>query len=424
MALRAFTVAEEAIWLSERPGDPRIIALVCRLGAPADVEQLNRAFGQLIRSRPALTVRPTSPKRLARQRFWVSDQERDIPALAVARGAEDAVAAMVERLRLSVAEQAPGIAVGLVQAPTNEGGDHLVLIVHHALTDGQGALELLRELLEAVASEPTEVTAPPAPAVAARISRRGGGVGPWWKVRAPARLVRESAARSGEGFGYRMTALNLVKPPGPATTNDVLVAATVLAVEHWNTSHGRQTGDITVHLPISTRRLPAQYAEIGNATGRATFSARAGSRDRRGLLADVTAASTAAKGANVTAFSPAESAVIALRWLPAGVRAAVLRRAGRIAAPWIMPTVTVSNLGPVDGRLVDRDGQSLGVQSLHFMTTAGMPQGLTVTAAKLHGTLNVGVSFSHALMDDHGAESFLDMIVKNAEQLAEAVTGS
>ena len=371
---------------------------------------------------------------LSRQRFWAAAQKREPLVLAVDRGGSHAVTAMVERLRLCVGNQAAGIAVGLVrsvhadpeQDPSDQGGDRLVLIVDHAVTDGLGALELLRELLDVASNGPGALKPMPVPATTGEDSRCSGGSGaaatrrrPMF--RQPARIAPQSTAPSCAGFGYRMTALNLGKAPGTATTNDVLMAATVLAVEQWNARHGRQGGSITVQMPISARKRSGRHSAIGNATGHATFSARVGTREPWRLLQEVTAASAAAKAAGATGFSPAEAGVIALRWLPAGVRSAVLRRVGRVAAPWIMPTVTVSNLGPVDGRLVGSDGLPFGVRSLYFLTTAGMPQGVAVTAAKLNGTLHVGLSFANELMDNAGAESFLSMIVNNAELMIEPV---
>ena len=418
---RPFTAAEEAIWLSERPGDPRIIALVCQLVGKADIDQLTDALRELIRSRPMLTAHPIAAKGLSRQRFWAPSPDRAPAAVTVDCGGAHAIAAMVERLRLSVENQAAGIAVGVVQnalghAP-DQLGDHVVLIVHHAVTDGMGALDLLRELLDLAANGPAGVTTAPIPSAAAAIPRRALVAGRWRAVRAPTRLARQSAAPGDAGFGYLMTGLTVAKPPGPATTNDVLVAATVLAVDQWNTGHGRQTGLITVHMPIGTRQPPARYSAVGNATGRTTFSVAAGRRDPWRLLQDVTAASSAAKAAGGTASSPAEAAVNALRWLPAALRGGLLRQAGRVAAPLLMPTVTVSNLGSVDGRLIDSAGGSLGVRSLHFLTTAGMPQGITVTAAKLNGTVHLGVSFALALLDGAAAESFLGLVTRNADQL-------
>ncbi len=418
---RPFTAAEEAVWLSDRPGDPRVIALVCRLDAPANVARLSAALANLVRTEPLLQVRPAPGNSFARQRLWEPAADLVAAPLVIAQGNVQALTSVVERLRLAVQKQPPGLAAGLVQDPR---GDTVVLAVHHALTDGIGVLELLRRLLtiDGVAadarrlspvrqSSPTDASRTVSACPRRRRRRRR-------PIMPPTRLAQQASGEDRYGFGFRVGAVLLDQPPAPATTNDVLVAATILAVERWNTLHRRRSGRITVHLPMNARPLPQRYAGIGNATGRATVSSARGPRDPRRLLDEVAAATIAAKLSGPTPWTPAERAVTALRWLPAGLRSVMLRGLGRRLARWIMPTITVSNLGPVDSRLGCGEGRAPAVRSLHFLTTAGMPQGITVTAAKLDGVLNVGVNYARALLDDDAADAFLAMTIEGARALS------
>ena len=422
------SAAEEAVWLSDRPADPRVVALIARLDGHADLRRLQAAVAALLRAQQRLASRPAAGL-FARRWEWgpVSvGGERVI----VASGGALQVAAVVERLRTAVAGLRAGLGVGLVQQAEH---DTVVLVVHHALSDGAGALKLLAELLGRGAWTVRAPTPEPAladPAVAADPAPRPSVPGRRLALpQAPSRLAPKLGETGQMGYGCQLTTRNPVRAgssAGPATTNDLLVASTARAVEQWNASQDGATGRVVVNMPVNTQPVLDRTSGVGNATGQAVITVDELERARDAVLAAVVRQTRQVKTGREGHVAPAERVVGALQWLPARLRARLLRALARRVAPVLMPTITVSNVGRTDALFGGGSGAAAGagagqppVQALWFLTTAGMPQGLTVTAASLRGTLHLAVSYSRELFDDDAGRYFLDLVASGIDELAE-----
>lgn len=427
---RRLTPAEEAVWLSDRPGDPRVVALICQLEGAADVHRMSAALADISDAQPLLRSRPQAPSALARHCYWHPSSLVDPELLVVEHAGETVVASMLERLRLAVGALPPALSVGLVRGTPDTPGDVVVLVVHHAVTDGIGALSLLRQLLTAADRIDPESLCHPSPPSPnhkqptlqqplddlPRRTRR--------MPRPPQRIAASVNGNAGSGYGYEWTSIQLDEAARPATTNDVLMAASVLAVERWNALHNSSAtklhvrrGSISLNVPVNLRPASERHSGIGNATGLVTLSLQAGEFAPGQLLARVTKQSLRAKAAGPSTVALAEQAVSALGWVPARVRALLIGNVGRAVAGWMMPTITVSNLGPADDALRSSAGLQPAVRSLHFLTTAGLPQGVSVTAAKMHGELHLAVSYARELFDATAAKSFFTLIVDQVQQL-------
>ena len=438
------TAAEEAVWFSDRRGDPRVVVLLARLSAHLDPGVLCEAISELVLQRPLLSCHPATPSGLARRHYWQPEPLPGKRYLTVESGGDTVVAALTERLRAAVAPMTPGFAVGLVKQLAD---DVLILVVHHALTDGVGALGLLAELAagakRAQAGEGAATPPDSAPAadragadVDELVDPRRRGAQPYPLPAhphrpprvslAPSRLARQagSGSRSGSEFGFAHLGLTLGKATPPYTVNDVIIAATIIAVDRWNSGRSRRTGRITVHMPIN-RRVAApqlgngQLGVIGNETGQAVIVAGADERVDGRVLGVVHRQTQAAKLMTHGHPGPAERTVGALLWMPARLRQGLLGLASRCLAGWAMPTITVSNLGRVGAHLPTGEAGLEGIEQLVFLTTAGMPQGITVTASGLRGTVYLAISFSRALFTDSAAREFLALIAEGLDQLTQ-----
>jgi len=427
--------AEEAVWLSDRPADPRIVALVARLDAPADLVRLDAAVAALLRAQPRLASRPAAGP-VARRWTWepVSGGGERV---TVASGGDAQVAAVVERLRTAVAGLRAGLRVGVVRQGEH---DTVILVVHHALTDGAGALKLLAGLLGSagpnlLAAGPAQAVAAPAPppvpapvpAITAAPAPSASGRARPGVPQGPSRLAPQPGDASLSGYGCQLTTMAPVRASssaGPATTNDLLVASTVRAVERWNAGQDRSTGRVVVNMPVNTQPVLDRTSGVGNATGQAVLTFDVPGRTGQQVLAAVVRQTQEVKTGREGHVAPAERVVGALQWLPARLRARLLRAVARRVSPVLMPTITVSNVGRADalfgaaGATGAAGAPPPTVQALWFLTTAGMPQGLTVTAASLRGTLHLAVSYSRELFDDDAARHFLALVVDGMVELA------
>lgn len=425
------TAGEEAVWFSDRPGDPRIVALLARTIGHLDPSQLGAAVSAVQAERPRWRSHPGKASLLSRRHVWIPDAVDSRHPITVEAGDDDVVAALVERLRLAVAPISPGFAVGLVQ---QEASDVVILVVHHALTDGMGALALMSRLVAAGDDDIVKRSVVGRPPQVNAVNGTGSAAGPRigrvrpsrpWHLMAPSRLARHVTPDSVSGFGFVNTSLTIGKVAPPATFNDVLISSTIRAVERWNGLHQGTVGRITVYMPIYRPAAASPLLEIGNATGQAIVYTRPEDRRRGALLSTVTAQTQSAKAMQHGHAGPVEQAVTALLWMPAVLRRLLLRQLARVVVRWAMPTTTVSNLGRVDGffpsAAASEPPAAVSVRSLVFLTTAGVPQGVTVTAAGLGGRLQLSVSYAKAMLSDVAARSFLAMIAEGVSDLAQPI---
>lgn len=416
---RQVSPVEEAVWFSDRPADPRVVVLVAQLARPVDHQLLIAALKVVTGRDDLLLSHPSCKSRFGRRFVWSAvDGADQQPAILTA--SDDApLSTLIERLRLSVERIRPGIAVGVAR---QGGGDVLVLVIHHMLTDGLGAVDLLSEILvlAGLAADVPPVKVESAPGQTDAVATLAASVHRRLPI-APGRVAPEvrPVRVASKGFGYVSASLLPARPPAYATVNDVLIAATMLAVQRWNTEHGQATGRIAVHMPISARVIGHEPGEMRNATGQVLVKTNQLEREPSRLLANVAGQTRPAKSAPESHTCAADRAVTACMWLPARIRKALLSRIGAATSKVLMPTVTVSNLGRLDAVFPNLPGASSDVEKLLFFTTAGMPQGITVTATGLHGRLHLALTYSRRLLSDRAADAFLESVVDAMRQVVE-----
>jgi hypothetical protein len=247
----------ERIFLREEPGFPSTIHAEARIPGQVAPRELRDAVGAV------LAAHPFARGALAEQGAdaWIVPESVPCPAIetAVEAEADDFRNRLLsEPLRL---DRPPLLRVGLVRG---RGTSRIILVVHHAMTDGMGGLCLLRGVLGALRGQPPAVDrswlghrevmttfgAAPGESRDRRVHPRPG-------VAAPAAHGGEPGA---VGFGFLEHDLGPVSRPslpGAGAAHDVLVAGLHLAIERWNRALGARAEDIGVAVPVNLRPISA-----------------------------------------------------------------------------------------------------------------------------------------------------------------------
>jgi NRPS condensation-like uncharacterized protein len=103
-------------------------------------------------------------------------------------------------------------------------------------------------------------------------------------VRAPARVARDSAdPRKAAGFAHRrldpdQTGRIIRDKPAGVTVNDMVLAATCLAIERWNREHEEPADKIQLFMPVNVRRPEWSADVVSNLVSYVSVSTTAGQR--------------------------------------------------------------------------------------------------------------------------------------------------
>jgi NRPS condensation-like uncharacterized protein len=450
---RAWTLLEDLIFASDRRDAPLTVGAVLRTdGAFREVE-LRRAVDDVLARYPMCRARLRTHPVTGRE-WWFADRP-GTDVVAVTSGQVDAdlreaLAGLCAR-PFDLRSTGP-LRVLLVRAP---GGDALIVVAHHVAMDGLSIELVARGILEAYADR----VGRPADA-AADVYPAGSGVGPspadpaagpppeprrpnpvaadaaMLGRRAPARLAPahspalSTPPRWAGDLGWRLaspdrprygvwhTAIGLparrpIRPGVPVTVNDILMAATHLAVERWNRARGRGTGEIRVRMPVDVRP-PGQPPVVGNVTGQTIVSTEADDRLERTTLLETIGEQTRLGKSGEPLAEPGATVGI-LGAVPFVLRDPVVRAGVSVSRHIAMPTTTVTNLG----RLVPmpRPAEGPTVTSVHFAAFAGMPQGLTIAVAGYDGLLNVTFCYHRRLFDELTVRAFADIFTAAVRDL-------
>ena len=295
------------------------------------------------------------------------------------------------------------------------GGWALVGQIHHALVDGIAAVEVAALLLDA---EPDPIPDPPsswrprrtgpgrAALLAARSrvasaagAARGLGTGDPRETGGVLRdLLRPAAGASldrGPGgrrvVAYADASLDAVREAGraeDATVNDVLLAATSVALGAALRRRGEAHEDLKALVPVSVRDAPS---ELGNRLSFIVVSLPVAVRDPAAALALIAARTARAKNAGHA--TPVAGLTESLALLPRRGRALAARAALRLAAF----DVIVSNVPgpPMPLFLMGRR-----VAAVHPAVPVPDGHGITVGAISYAGRVGIGLMADAAVVGD------------------------
>lgn len=311
-------------------------------------------------------------------------------------------------------------------------GDLLMLNINHAAADGHGALHVLETIGRAYAGVdnppvPLEFLAssnlPVRPASTSTSKGMRGYRVAMEKVRdllsPPARMTSEGS-RDEPGFGFHHVCLSaeetsaLGQREGPGTEDEVLLGALHLAVDAWNTAHGRRSGQISVLITDQLR--PEGWAR--NLVGNFSITARI-STDRHQRTDTATAvAAVAAQTYRNRRNGRGRGLIQGLH--RSGLLGLWAKQSTIVLLPLsgnrLVDTALVCNLGPfADHHWFGLEAGS--VTETWFSTPPREPVGLSVGAVTVSGRLHLSFRYRHRLFGRAAAVRFAECYVAQLRQL-------
>jgi NRPS condensation-like uncharacterized protein len=278
-----FAVADELTCYYDQPAEPSNVHIEARVPGSLDESAVRAAIGAVLSAEPRLRAR-RAPGTWRRGYHWEFPEAAETDPVQVVRYADEAELA---GLRSELLSQSPSLRASpplrflLAAGP---GGDALILNAHHACFDGLSALRLLHNVAGAYSRLSGDVhhadpvlREDPASTVRedpARTVREDGAGGTRPAVPArirPGRITRVagqvdpgSAARL-PGYGaYQLAWDGLAaagrRRPYGGSVNDLLIAAMMIAISRWNTSHGVRSGLIQITMPVQAHQGDCQAA--------------------------------------------------------------------------------------------------------------------------------------------------------------------
>lgn len=373
------------------------------------------------------------------------DESRLRAALAAVLGQEegDVPLAVVEcpddEAERRAREELQHVEVPLTQGPPlrcllarRPAGDLFMLNINHAAADGHGALHVLETIARAYAGVddppvPIEFLASsnlpvrPAPAGASKGMR--GYRAAVEKVRdllsPPARMTSQGS-RDEPGFGFHHVCLSaedtraLVEREGPGTEDEALLGALHLAVDAWNTEHGRRSGQVSVLITDDLRPEGWPRHLIGNFSITARVSTDHHERTDAATAVAAVAAETYRNRRNGRG-----------RGLIQGLhRSGLLGLWAKQSSIVLMPlsgnrlvdTALVCNLGPfADHHWFGLEAGS--VTETWFSSPPRAPVGLSVGAVTVSGRLHLSFRYRHRLFGADAAARFAECYVAQLRKL-------
>ncbi len=153
------SVIDEFCQYLDSPGEPWSVHVEARVRGHVDVQRLRGAVVRALASHPLARARRTRGRR-RRRLMWEVPLEPDLDPVRVLDCPDDGslaqARARLQSLALPLAASPP-LRVWLARHPH---GDSIMLNVHHAASDGVGALRLLRSMAQAYVGRPDPAPAP------------------------------------------------------------------------------------------------------------------------------------------------------------------------------------------------------------------------------------------------------------------------
>ncbi len=390
-------VDELGCWFDD-PAEPNNIHLELHLSGHLDPDRLRHAVLATLAAHPLARARRNRWHGWHRRLHWEIAEGPDVPPVTpVAWSDETELAARRGRFLDGTPplDLAPPLRVAHAVGPT---WDAVIVNIHHAAMDGVSGLRLLRSVARHYTGSPDPVDDDP---FAVRVPPAGRAP----RSRRSLRPVARVAAEGGTpvpGCGFHLTSVPFHNVhSGPATVNDVLVAALVLAVGEWNAAHGAAAGTVRVTLPVNARTDGSE--RLGNLSRLAVVANEPELRGD-GLLADVVRQTEAAKTVAGPQIDMLTS-LLAAPWLPVAVKAKLPALALRLAGA-ASDTTLLTNLGRV-GEPPDF-GPDATVTGLWVSAPVRMPRGVTLGAATVRDRLHLSFRYRRAQFDDRAAARFAD----------------
>lgn len=410
-------VIDESCQYLDSADEPWSVHVEARVAGRIDEQRLRGAVARALSSHPLARVRRADrPRR--RRLLWEIPLDPDIDAVRVLACPDDASLAHARtRLQSLVLPlgTSPPLRLWLARHPD---GDSIMLNVHHAASDGIGALRLLRSVARAYAGWPDPVLVPlhaRAPAVLTATAPSRPALGRWAvllhelrEAAGPFARVAADGGRDHPGYGCHQLALSteqtaslLDHRPPWCTVNDMLLAALHVTIERWNADRLKPSDRVGVLMPVNLRPPGWHHEVVGNYSFSVPVVTRCDDRvDLKTALAAVRARTWMLKAEGLAAVPL--TLLVGLHGLPVPVKRATARL---LATGPMVPTAMLSNLGRITEPLWF--GAELGEASeVWFSPPAKMPLGLAVGAVTASGRLHLSFRYRHPLLGPVAAVRF------------------
>ena len=426
-----FNILDEGFTHGDDPTQPPTVQIEARVAGCFDDERLRQAMGVALGRHPMARARlePWTDETVTYE--WLIDDVPQVDPMGVVAAVSDVdvyrIRSELQSHPVSIFESPP-LRARLVH---REGGDSLMLAIHHAASDGMGALRLLQSVLRAYAnvddpqppSDPLEVHQLPVPELelsttqlwhAARMEfERFTRMGSF-----PERLSPDGAtARAGYGIqSIQLPLVPITRAPLRtelgASVNDLLIAAATLACARWIEAHGAEPDRVTVTMPINARPAEWRNEFVGNFV---TADVVSTSHEERATARDCLA-SVAGWTDKVKRVGPGP-ALAALAAIPAGPvsgRRAFAQWASQAGAQFADTTV-LSNLGRVNNEWLGTD--QLEIMELWFSPPTTLPTGLSIGAIATTDRLFLSLRHSWRLWSSEATARFADALVTALDEI-------
>lgn len=411
------SLVEELVLGSDRDDKPMNIQAELRFTGTLDSPRLGRAIAIALRTHPMTRVRLERRRVGLRAPRW-GFEEPTVESVLVTTRCDDEAAMAAARTefyngRLDLRSNPP-LRCLLAHRP---GGDSLLLNVHHAVSDGAGALRLFRSVACAYRGEPDPI--PEVDPLAVRDLRVSFGRSGIPRPRAntpngPPTFVTPEGAPGGPGYGYchrilpaeQRVALEPRRYGPSATLNDLLLAALHRTIDAWNRARGTSSELIKTFVP-SSLRPPEWYNEIvaNLSLGGKVVSTPSQRSSADALMAAVLDQTRAIKaGGGLAAMLDAPG--WAYRLLPLLLPAACTLLGDRARS-----SAVLAYFGKLDREVPDFGPGPGEIQEVWGSPPVGMPPGLAAGACVYRGRLFLTLRYRRTLFGEESAHSFCELFL-------------
>lgn len=408
--------------------EPWTVHLEARAEGRIDADRLRNAMRAAMLTHPITRARIEPWKRSSLRYWWlIPDMPGEPPLTVVTCATNDEV----DKARNALVSHAPDLVnwgtyeAQLVHA---DGGDYLMLNVHHAAGDGAATLRFLRSIIRNYAELPDPV--PDFDPVAARDVRKLIGAKSakdrWVRgkalarhlgttARRPARVATENGRDVG-GYGCHLMRITeqeyksaFADRPAGVTINDRILGALAVTIRRWNDSHGvAPARRVSTTMPVNVRPKEWQYEIFGNFASYVTVHIKSSEQS------DLTAATRAAhiRTTRIKQFRAQGIVVDALtvrKFLPAGMKTVLNTKP--IVGDRAVDTTWMTNLGRIEA--LDSFGGDAGeVTELWLSPPGTMPMGACVGVISHGEDMFVALRYRNAQFDAAAADRFAALFRK------------
>lgn len=418
-----FTLTDELFYHLEEPSSPFSIQMEVRLEGHLDPARLEQAIIAAAHRHPMMRVvmAPWEPN--DQQYLWELFPRLDVAPLRVVDCPDEEALyrtrAELHSLSVPLSEVPP---FRMVLARYGD-DDYLMLNLSHAVCDGIGEYRFLCSVLRQYA----DVDDPPAAVdfmTVRELERQLGARGVRERLNRAARLleilgnaikpparIAPEGSEADEGVSFVPLRFNRADTAGlqklrlhDATVNDVLMTVTHLAIQRWNREHDRETGRISVMMPMSTRAPEYRFDIAGNLSLWVNIASRTDDRaDFETLLKHVRRQTSQLKDRGTAGLLI--DLLNDIRNLPLWIKQA-LPNLLPLTGNRIVDTTVLNNLGRLPDPLPEDTG--LRIREWWFSPPCRLPMGLSIGAATFHEHLHLSFRYSRSRFSREGAWSFAE----------------